>query len=155
MEEEVQKLQDKKILLVEEDSAKTRFWERCLKESGEHVHHITSSFEEAKHLLEENSYDLLISEVNLKDKHGFELSRLAKSKNPNIEVVFTTSYKTDFSRYHLSDSHFHFLQQPFANVSEIAQFISRLLHGKNVYDSAPEDSFSEDEFYPEVIRWKL
>jgi len=151
----VPKVQEKKILLVEEDSAKTRFWERCLKETGEHVHHVTCSFEEAQHLLKDERYDLLISEVNLKDKHGFELSRLAKAKNPAIEVIFTTSYKTDFSRYHLSDSHFHFLQQPFINVSEIAQFISRLLYGKNVYASAPEDSFTEDEIYPQVTRWKL
>ncbi len=53
-----------------------------------------SSFDDTMKALARRSYDLVVSDMNMPDTHGFELLRAIKTRHPNIVVIFITGYGT-------------------------------------------------------------
>jgi hypothetical protein len=47
------------------------------------------------------------------------------------------------------------LYKPYSDVNDIQLFINHLLHKEDVYSDVSEDSFKENELFPDVMEWKL
>lgn len=144
-----------RVLVVEDDPTFGSFWVRLFEELDiKNVTLVTDPLEALKHL-DRTSFTLLISDVVMPHVNGYEIAKYACKKDPGIEIVLTTGYSTDLSRFDLTGCRFHLLHKPYSNIAEIKKLIVHLLKGENVFEDASEDSFSENEDYPFVTEWKL
>ena len=146
---------EKKIIVVEDDPTFLQFWRRFLHELKIDAYDLVDDGEKATHLLKEGHYALLISDVILPSLNGFELAKEARRLDPNIEVLLTTAYGAKLKRFHLDDRRFHLLHKPYTDLTELKRLIAHLIAREDVFSDASEDSFSDNEDYPEVTEWKL
>ncbi|HPM41481.1 MAG TPA: response regulator [bacterium] len=145
----------RKIVVVEDDPTMLFFWGRILKDLGVEDYELFSDAVEAKMLLQEIPCTLLISDIVMPGAYGYELARIARRRNPACTIVLTTGYGTDLSRFDLSDCRFHLLHKPYGDISALKVFLRHIIDGDNSFDDLSEDSFSENEDYPQVTEWKL
>jgi CheY-like chemotaxis protein len=146
---------DCRILVVEDDPTMLALWDRLLMKLGICQRVLITNSLQAKNLLERSRFDLLISDVIMPSMSGYELARFAKAMNPDMEVVLTTAYNTDLSRFDLKGLKLHLLHKPYTDLEGLANMINHLIHDEDVYEDADEDSWSDNEDYPEVTEWKL
>lgn len=80
----------KQILLVEDDELLNKTLVYNLTKDG---YHITSAltFQDAGEKLLTTASDLILLDINLPDGNGFDLCRLAKSRYPQVLVIFLTA----------------------------------------------------------------
>lgn len=144
-----------KILVVEDDPTFLKFWRRFLRELNIKTFELVDDPLRAKQLLEQTPYALLISDVILPAMSGFDLARIARRKQPEIEILLTTAYGAKLSRFNLAGLHFHLLHKPYTNLTELKRLVSHLIHGEDVFSDTSDDSHSDNEDYPAVTEWKL
>ncbi|HMO19281.1 MAG TPA: response regulator [Oligoflexia bacterium] len=77
------------ILLVDDEPLVLDMFSAVLADEGYDVTTARSAYE-AINLLEQRSFDVLISDVLLEDMDGFEIQAIAKSKYPTMGVVLIT-----------------------------------------------------------------
>jgi len=148
-------LHHQKVLVVEDDPTYLRLWERLIHDLG------VDDFVSAKHpekaidSLNKQPADLLISDVIMPHINGYELAKLARQKNPNIEILLTTGYQTDLSRFDLAGLKCHLLHKPYHNLQDVCILLKRLLNRENLYQGMAEDSFSDNLDFPEITEWIL
>ena len=144
-----------RALVVEDDPTFRSFWKRFFEEMDIHNYRIVADPLKAMHLLTKESFSLLISDVVMPHITGYDLAKYARRKQPDIEILLTTGYTTDLSRFDLEGCRFHLLHKPYGDLTQIKTLILHLLNGEDVFEDASEDSFSENEDYPLVTEWKL
>jgi CheY-like chemotaxis protein len=130
-------------------------WDRLLMKLGICQRVLITNSLQAKNLLERSRFDLLISDVVMPSMSGYELARFAKTMNPDMEVVLTTAYNTDLSRFDLEGLKLHLVHKPYLDLEGLANMIGHLIDNENVFEDADDDSWSDNEDYPEVTEWKL
>ena len=146
----------KEVLVVEDDPTYSKLWERILKGVGVKHFHICKTAEEAHQWAAKKKPDLLISDVLLPDNNnGYRLAQELRRKNHGMTVLLTTGYKTDLRRFDLKNPSFHLLYKPYHQLRQLQIFLEHLLAGEDPSSDAPEDTFSENEDYPEVTEWNL
>jgi len=145
----------KRVLIVEDDPTFRSFWIRIFDEIGVKDYKILSDPLDAIKLIDKERFDLLISDVVMPHITGYELAKYAYKKNPHMDILLTTGYSTDLSRYDLSGCSFHLLYKPYSNIAEIKKLICHLVKGEDVFGDASEDSYSENEDYPCITEWRL
>ncbi len=148
-------ISNKRVLVVEDDPTMLAFWDRLLMQIGVEQRVLIMSPVQAKNLLERSSFDLLISDVIMPTLNGYELARFARMQQKDIEIVITTAYSTDLSRFDLKGLRMHLLHKPYLDLKGLATMIAHLLQGEDATIDADEDSWSDNEDYPEVTEWKL
>lgn len=148
-------MEKKHVLVVEDEPSILQFWQRFLDELNLSEHVILLDDKAARELLTHKKYDLVVCDIILPHQTGFELAELARKKNPHTQVILTTAYGADLSRFRPKEQKFHLLQKPFSNLDELKNLIVSLLNDQDVFAEASEDSFSHDEDYPEVTRWSF
>lgn len=144
-----------RVLVVEDDPTFRSFWTRLFADMGVNNYVILSDPKEAIRYIERDHFTLLISDVVMPHLNGYQLAQYACKYHPEIQIVLTTGYSTDLSRFDLKDCRFHLLHKPYCNISEIKKLIGHLINGEDVFEDASEDSFSENEDYPLVTEWRL
>lgn len=148
-------LHHQKILVVEDDPTYLRLWERLIHDLG------VDDFVSAKHpekaldSLNKKPVDLLISDIIMPHINGYELAKLARQKNPNIEILLTTGYQTDLSHFDLTGLRCHLLHKPYHNLQEVCRLLKKLIYREDVFQGMAEDSFSDNEDFPEITEWTL
>ena len=80
------------VLLVEDSIEEVYLLRSFLDKSG--LFQVTTSQDgdHAAQLFEERTFDLVITDLNLPGKDGYELIRLVKATNPEVPVIATTGY---------------------------------------------------------------
>ena len=58
---------------------------------------VAKTLQSAFELINKASFDIMILDLVLPDGHGFELSKKAKSLNPDMKVILMTGYSEDVS----------------------------------------------------------
>jgi len=153
--EQLAKGEGAKVIVVEDDPTMLFFWERILREVGAIDYELYSDPIQAKARLEQEPFSLLISDIVMPDVYGYELARIACRRNPACNVLLTTGYGIDLSRFDLSDCRFHLLHKPYTDLTALKRFVAHLLRGDRYFDDLSEDSSSENEDYPQVTEWRL
>lgn len=144
-----------KIIVVEDDETFLQFWRRFFSAMGcEDVDFFQDPFA-AEKALQHHACQLLISDIILPDMSGYELAKTARKIHPKIEVLLTTAYGARLSRFPMKEPRFHLLHKPYSDLVELKRLISHLMNGEDVFSDASEDTFSDNEDYPEVTEWKL
>ena len=126
----------KRILVIEDDSTYARLWGRLLKEMGFPRATIVNSAKKALKIIKKENFDLMISDVTLSTMNGYLLAQKIRELRPYIEVLLTTGYQTDLSRFDLKSPKFHLLHKPYHNLDLIRQLVGKLLNHQN-----PQKSF--------------
>jgi CheY-like chemotaxis protein len=145
----------KRVLVVEDDPTMLAFWDRLLMKLGVTQRVLLTSAVQAKNLLDRSDFDLLISDIIMPHINGYELARHAREKKSGIDIVLTTAYNTDLSRFDLEGLRLHLIHKPYIDLGGLSTMLTHLLHGEDVFEDAEEDSWSDNEDYPEVTEWKL
>ncbi|MFA4974740.1 MAG: response regulator [bacterium] len=143
------------VIVVEDDSTFLSFWKRFLEAMGISDYLLIDNPYEAKEVLARIDCRLLISDINMHGINGYELAKLACDFNPGCSVVLTTAYNANLKHFDLKSYSFHLLFKPYNDIGELNKLIRHLLKGENSFDDLSEDSWSENEDYPQVIEWKL
>ncbi|MFH0799887.1 MAG: response regulator [Pseudomonadota bacterium] len=144
-----------KIVVVEDDPTFLSFWGRMLQDLGLKDFELFSDAAEAGLLLEEVPVGLLISDVVMPSRNGYELARIASRRNPGCNIILTTAYATDLSRFELAGCRFQLLHKPYTDLAALRRFIMHIIDGDVEFDDISEDSSSENEDYPGVTEWRL
>ena len=118
----------KRILVIEDDSTYARLWGRLLKEMRFPLVTFVESAKKALKAIEKENFDLMISDVTLAEMNGYLLAQKIRELHPNIEVLLTTGYQTDLSRFDLKSPKFHLLHKPYHNLDLIRQPVGTLLN---------------------------
>ena len=79
------------ILVVDDEEIILRTLELDLKEAG-YVVKATGSGEDAKKILNDNGYDLVITDLMMAGVDGIQILKEAKKKNPETKVIILTGY---------------------------------------------------------------
>lgn len=145
----------KRVLVVEDDPTMLAFWDRLLMKMGVTQRVLLTSAVQAKNLLDRSDFDLLISDIIMPHINGYELARHAREQKGDIDIVLTTAYNTDLSRFDLKGLRLHLIHKPYIDLGGLSTMLNHLLHGESVFEDADEDSWSDNEDYPEVTEWKL
>ncbi|MBN1283075.1 MAG: response regulator [Proteobacteria bacterium] len=143
------------VVVVEDDPTFLSFWKRFLEAMGVSDFMLIANPFEAKEVLCRVSCKLLISDINMRGINGYELAKLACDFNPACSVILTTAYGANLKRFDLKNCAFHLLFKPYNDIGELNKLVKHLLKGENSFDDLSEDSWSENEDYPQVIEWKL
>ena len=144
----------KRILVVEDEPSVLHFWKRFLDDLEISHHDVIADPKDAKLLLENNVYHLLITDVVMPDVNGYELAKFARECDPEMEIILATAYDMELSRYkEAAKQQLHLLRKPFTNLDELKNLVSCLLCGTDVFSDASEDSWSDDEDFPLVTKW--
>ena len=81
----------KRILLAEDDQAMRTYLERALEKAGYSVDSVDRGTE-AVPLLEDQSYDLLLSDIVMPEMDGIELAQRCNEISPHTKVMFITGF---------------------------------------------------------------
>jgi DNA-binding NtrC family response regulator len=143
------------VVIVENDPTYLKMWEKIFKDLPDCKYMITNDPASATNLIRTQPIDLVISEIIFPDTDGYTIAEFTHKHHPCAEILLTTAYDCDLSRFNLKNPHFSILYKPYNNIADIQKFIRHLVHHEDVFSDASEDSFSENESYPEVMEWKL
>ncbi|MGD9873687.1 MAG: response regulator [Kiritimatiellia bacterium] len=86
----------RKILSVDDDDAILRCFQRALDGRGYKVF-ITTDPAEVSQILEQNELDLVMLDIHMPKKNGFEIFQELKRKYQKLPVLFVTAYPKSFS----------------------------------------------------------
>ncbi|OGQ48564.1 MAG: hypothetical protein A3I09_03025 [Deltaproteobacteria bacterium RIFCSPLOWO2_02_FULL_47_10] len=144
-----------KVVIVDEDTTFLKMWEKIFRLMNFCHYCLTNDPEMAKILAKENKIDLLISEVVMEKGSGFKLAEEIHKSNPHANIILTTTYNCDLQRFNLNHPRFHILYKPYHKIDEVIKFVANVINRKDPRTTAEEDSWSENETFPEVMEWKL
>ncbi len=85
------------VLLIEDNEADTRYLKELLSDATSDKHTITASStaKKAMSLLEENDFDIVLTDLNLPDTDGLEVIKLIQKVNSMIPIVVLTGQGDD------------------------------------------------------------
>jgi two-component system cell cycle response regulator CpdR len=80
-----------RILIAEDDMAMRVFLDHALSRSGHHVNAVPSG-ESAAGYLENEPFDLLVTDIDMPGMNGVDLARQLLAKTPRLAVLFVTGF---------------------------------------------------------------
>ncbi len=119
------------ILIVEDHADVRQTITEVLSHLGYRVLTTTTGSEAVAILQQENSIEVLLSDVVLPGGlSGIELARIARQLKPELKVVLTSGYVGDEARHDLMGEEFSFLPKPY-RPAELAAKLTEVLAGGN------------------------
>lgn len=143
------------IVVVDDDPLYRRIWEKILGQLPRCAYKICDSAAAAEAVLDKEMATLLVSDLIMPEKTGLELANEAAKKYPWLQIVLTTGYEAKLSHFNLQDPKFHILYKPYRSTEDIVKWLNHLLAQEDPTLDVSEDSFSENDDFPEVMEWKL
>ncbi|PIR20649.1 MAG: hypothetical protein COV45_04920 [Deltaproteobacteria bacterium CG11_big_fil_rev_8_21_14_0_20_47_16] len=143
------------VVVADDDPLYRRLWEKILSQLPNCQYKICANADEAEEALNKEMTTLLVCDVVMPGKNGFDLANESCKKYPWLQVVLTTGYEAKLSHFNLNDPKFHILYKPYRSTEDIVKWLNHLLAQEDPTLDAAEDSFSENDDFPAVMEWKL
>lgn len=122
-----------RILVVDDEKSMVDFLLILLRKLGHRVEGVTT-FEEARRLVEQATYDLVISDLRIRDQSGLDLMRLVKERAPTTEVIVITAFASmDNAIEAMKLGAYDYVTKPF-NVEEFKVLVNNALEKKSLRD---------------------
>lgn len=153
--DELKDVKELRVIIVDEDTTFLKVWEKVFKTLRCCNYFLTNDPNMVLTLAKEHQVDILISEVVMTNGNGFSLADEIHKINPKADVILSTTYNCDLSRFNLHNPHFHILYKPYRKIEDVIKFISNIIQHQDPRKDIDEDSWSENEEYPAVMEWKL
>jgi len=117
------------ILLVEDEDPVRLCTARSLKEKGYRVIECSSGEQALDWAKENQSFQLLITDVVMPKMDGPTLNKYIRELNPQVKTIFISGYTEDIFRTNLgSGTKIHFLSKPFT-LKDLAIKVKDILEG--------------------------
>jgi len=102
-----------KILIVDDEEIALHNLKHVLKKEGYDVT-ASQSGQRALQLLEEHSYDLVLTDLKMEKVGGMQILKRARELNPDIEVIMITGYATvDSAIEAMKAGAYHYIAKPY------------------------------------------
>ncbi len=141
------------ILIVDDDNtireSMVRYLENFHKTTVPISIHSVSDAPEAYELIQKNTYDLVISDINLPHEDGFKVLQAVRRASENTRIALITAYRVeDYIRLAKETGIYNIIAKtaPF-NFDELSNVVNNLLHPETAFGLAPY--FSESESFQE------
>lgn len=144
-----------RILVLDDDPLYLRVWEKIFRGMPDINVCLTNDPKIIEAAINAEPVDLVISDIVMNGGSGYDVARFVDLNQPTTQIVLTTGYDCNLSNFDLRDPKFHLLYKPYKNVLNIQRFVIQLLQRADVYSKNPEDSYSENDEYPNVTEWRL
>jgi DNA-binding NtrC family response regulator len=121
------------ILIVDDEIVICKSCEKIFKRAGHNITY-TISGKEALHILENNTFDVVFTDLKMIDVGGMEVLRTIKQKYPDTIVVIITGYATVASAVEtMRYGAFDYLPKPFTP-AEITAVLDKALEKRKLID---------------------
>ena len=141
------------ILLVEDEEICRQNLKRILNKEGYSVDESTSGVNALK-LLNQQEYDLVLTDLKMKTVDGMEVLRASKALYPHTEVIMITGYATVHSAVEaMREGAYHYIAKPF-QLNEVRKIVwEALLKRKlTLENKALKDTLAQHNAYcPQII----
>ncbi|MBS3778876.1 MAG: sigma-54-dependent Fis family transcriptional regulator [Desulfovermiculus sp.] len=141
------------ILLVEDEEICRQNLKRILSKEGYSVDESTSGVNALK-LLNQQEYDLVLTDLKMKNVDGMEILRASKALYPHTEVIMITGYATVHSAVEaMREGAYHYIAKPF-QLNEVRKIVwEALLKRKlTLENKALKDTLAKhDASCPQII----
>ncbi|MBI4238521.1 MAG: response regulator [Deltaproteobacteria bacterium] len=145
-----------RVVIIDDDPIYLRVWEKVFRGIVECNYCLTNDFETVEAVLASEPVDLVISDIVMNDRNGYEIAKLVYQYQPNAQLLLTTGYDCNVKHFDICSPKFHLLYKPYHNITDIQRLISHLLkNDDNFFQDLSEDSCSEKEDAPNVTEWRL
>lgn len=114
-----------RILLAEDDGAMRTYLERALQNAGFAVDSVDRGTA-ALPLLDENHYDLLLSDIVMPEMDGIELAQKCNEMSPNTKVMFITGFAAVTLKASREQPQAKVLSKPF-HLKDLVMEVERVL----------------------------
>ena len=95
-----------RILIAEDDPAVRQFVARALVHDGHEVHTVDDGLQAVEDL-DENTYDLLITDIVMPGLDGIALALKATKEHPDMAILMMTGFAAERQRAHNLDALIH------------------------------------------------
>lgn len=130
-----------KILVVDDETSMREFLDVLLSKEGYSVSDAKNG-KQAVTMIQNNNYDLILSDIRLGDITGLEVLKEAKKKNSDTIVIMISAYSTtEIAVEAMNEGAFDFVPKPFDN-TELKQTIAKAIELKTI-DQEKESTSSE------------
>ncbi len=135
-----------KILVVDDEKSMRQFLEIMLSSEGYHV--VTASGgAEACSLMERESFDLIVTDIRMKDLDGLEVLRKAKAIDPSAVVVLISAFATAETAVEaMKEGAYDYIPKPF-KINEFKKIISEALNSRKSTLPKSDENFTEGKFH--------
>lgn len=82
----------RRILIVDDNRSLLEALERTLRQAGERGVTALGTFEEARRVLQDTRFDVLITDVRLGAFNGLQLAVLARDRHPEIQLIVFSGF---------------------------------------------------------------
>ncbi len=135
-----------RILVVDDERSMREFLDIMLSKEGYHIS-LAENGEEACELLDKEEYDLLITDIRMKDVDGIAVLKKAKSVMPDIVVVMISAFATaDTAVDAMREGAYDYIPKPF-KVSDFKRIVREALASRRPSFDGKGKDLSEDDTY--------
>jgi two-component system response regulator PilR (NtrC family) len=135
-----------KILVVDDEKSMREFLDIMLSQEGHQVS-LAENGEEACELLDKEEYDLLITDIRMKDVDGIGVLKKAKSVRPETVVVMISAFATaDTAVEAMREGAYDYIPKPF-KVSDFKRIVREALASKKPLSDDKTEDISEGYTY--------
>lgn len=123
------KMSDNKlrILVLDDEPIVCKRLKPALEKLGYEVDTFTQSVE-AMHQIQQTAYDIVITDLKMKEIDGMRFLEEAKKRHPETEVIVITGFATmETAKQSFQKGVFDFIAKPF-KLSEIQEVVTRAAH---------------------------
>ncbi|MBI4365438.1 MAG: response regulator [Deltaproteobacteria bacterium] len=144
-----------RVIILDDDPLYLRVWEKIFRGMIDCHYCLTNDPATASAVLKSTTVDLVISDIVMPLGSGYAIAELTSKLQSTAQVILTTGYDCNLSRFTLQDPHFHILYKPYRNIGDIQRFVQHLLNRTTMFTDLSEESMSENSDYPQVTEWRL
>ena len=135
-----------RILVVDDERSMREFLDIMLSKEGYQVS-LAENGEEACELLEKEEYDLLITDIRMKDLDGIGVLKKAKSIIPDIVVVMISAFATANTAVDaMREGAYDYIPKPF-KVSDFKRIVREALTSRKSLSDSKGKDLSENNIY--------
>lgn len=127
------------ILVVDDEESMCEFLDIMLSKEGYDVD-LASSGEEAFSILDQKRFDLVITDIRMKDIDGIDVLKKTKSVNPETIVILISAFATaDTAVQAMKEGAYDYVPKPF-DLSDFQALVKNALKSKSKAEVIEEDS---------------
>jgi two-component system response regulator PilR (NtrC family) len=134
------------VLVVDDDRSMREFLEILLTKEQYQVS-LAASGEEAFQILDENTFDLVITDIRMKDLNGIDVLRKAKKVSPETMVVMISAFATAETAVEaMKEGAYDYVPKPF-KVGDIKKIIQDSLTSKKAVPVEESKDHEKDRYH--------
>lgn len=140
------------ILIVEDEDLARKNLERILIKEG-YVLSSTKSGEHALQLLQEQEFDLVLTDLKMKPIDGMDILKKSKSLYPQTEVIMITAYATvDSAVVAMKEGAYHYLAKPY-KLEEVRKIVHEALLKRELTleNKALKEALNQGNTIPHIV----